>query len=157
MRKLLIAFVLLVVGKSYGQINKVSILIGKTDTEVIAYFDSLNSIRPNEAYKIKTIVAKDGDKMLIADYAIDDEIYLKCYSIITRFKRIMGKDICTLQLIMGTTEYGMTNINYVKDNFIEIKTAEWQGTIRDGYGDLKVRVKLTTEKDLYEIEYYLLD
>jgi hypothetical protein len=157
MKKIVFVCFLFLSSKAHSQIDHVAILVGKTDKEVSAYMDSLNSLKPNRYYKIQTDLAKDGDKMLTADYGLADEPYLKCHSIIVRFKRIDGLEICVLQGILGKAEYGVDNINYIKDNFKEMDTGIWQTTIRIGTVDIKVKASLEVDKDSYSITYRMVD
>src|SRR5215469_15650874 len=94
--KILLTVILLnLAAPVFGQIDHISIAIGKSDAIVTAYLDSLNRLKSNPYYKIKKDVSESGDLVYEVAFSLDDESYYGCYSIMFLFFRSGGKEICT--------------------------------------------------------------
>ncbi len=123
---LLILFLIGFCFKCLSQVDHVSVLIGKTDTDVSNYLDSLNNTHPSSYYKIKRSTSSDGNLTFQVDSYLGDETYWHFYAIIIFFKRINGIEICTTQMIMGSLEFAQYNLSYVKDNFHFVSENVWE-------------------------------
>jgi len=114
---------------SFSQIGNVQVLIGKYDTYVKKYLDSLNSLKPNPYFEIKKDFTKNGDMVLIAKFPLSDQPIFGCYFIMVLFQRTPnGNQICTSEKISGEVQYADWNLNFIKDNFTRIpsETAKWE-------------------------------
>jgi hypothetical protein len=120
-----------------GQIDKVSILVGKDEATITKYFDSLNSLRPNAYFKIKRSTTDDGDLDLSVDFALSDQAYFKCLNLAVTFQRVNGKEYCISQGISGEIEYANFYLSFIKDNFTRVSDGIWETPSSDFKG-LKV-------------------
>jgi hypothetical protein len=125
-KNIILAILLLVSCSCYSQVDHIEMLIGKTDSEVTQYFDSLNSLKNNPYYKIKRDVTDNGDLMLSVEFALSDGGYYTCSSIMTRFERVKGIEICVTQGIVGSTEFAQGNLSFIKDNFEVVSEGRWK-------------------------------
>jgi hypothetical protein len=129
---ILAAFILLLLStRSTAQIGHILVLVGKNDAIITYYLDSLNRLRPNTMFKIKRDVAPDGDLLLQADYGLKDEPFFGCFSLMFRFTRVSGNEICGRELIIGSAEYAQRNLNFVKDNFTSAQAGTWEHSMTD--------------------------
>lgn len=129
MKILLVIICTFIYFSSFSQIGNVQVLIGKYDTYVKKYFDSLNSLKPNPYFKIKKDFSKNGEMVLIAEFATSDQPIFGCYFIMVLFQRTKdGNQICISEKISGEVQYADGNLNYIKDNFTRIpsETAKWE-------------------------------
>ena len=111
---------------SYSQLKNMNLLLGKSDQEVINYLDSLNGLKNNPYVKIKRDITNDGDLILKDDFALSDESYYTCYGVMLVFKRVGEKEICVRQLVIGSTEYADSNMDFLKDNFEHVGDDKWK-------------------------------
>ena len=62
MRKFVLCNLILVAHYTgFSQIEHIQVVLGKTETVVTAYFDSLNSLKSNPYYKVKKSVTNYGE------------------------------------------------------------------------------------------------
>lgn len=115
------------------QLSHMKILVGYNEQEVSKYMDSLFLLKINPYYKIDRKSSEDGDLILSASYALDDESFYKCFVMIALFTRINGENICTKQRIAGAEKYTEYNLNYVKDKFTYIRPGYWETTMSPPY------------------------
>lgn len=112
--------------KGFSQIDNMRIFLGSNDVQVSNYFDSLNSLKPNPAYKIEKGLTADGDLTLKVDFSIYDEQFYKCLAIWAIFQRVNGTEYCSKQLILGSSEYAEYNLAFIKDNFKRVSDNSWE-------------------------------
>ena len=113
-------------GLVYSQIEHVEILLGKDESQVRQYLDSLNKLKAEKYSLIKQDVADDGSLLLSVSFLTEDEKFYKCLGIGLSFRRTASKEICTYQRIYGTAELAQNNLNYIKDNFIFKSENKWE-------------------------------
>ena len=130
-------------------------LLGASDSLVIEYLDSLNLIRPHPNFKIDRDVSDSGDLILKAKYDPNDEKYLKCKSIYTRFQRF-DKEVCVMQIVVGSAVYASYNLKYIKDNFSPIADGKWERKLGN-YIITATYEKHVTDPSGYAITYKLLE
>jgi hypothetical protein len=126
MRVIWIAMMLLLSKVCLGQIDKISILVGKDEATITKYFDSLNSLRPNVYFKIKRSTTDDGNLDLSVEFALDDQVYFKCLNLTATFQRVRGTEYCTSQSIFGEIEYANFYLSFIKDNFTRVSDGIWE-------------------------------
>lgn len=116
----------------FSQLKYFPILIGKTEAEVTTYLDSLNKLIYNPYYKIERGISEYGDLTLKCEYALADEEYYKCITVIAIFMRTKSSgEICSQQIISGMDKNAQANISYIKDNFKFVSTNTWEKKFRD--------------------------
>lgn len=148
--------IIVFIGPVQSQVTSIDILIGAPETQVISYMDSLNKLKPNPSYKIERSVTKDGSLQLSSNYALADQEFYNCLSIVFVFKRTNGAEFCSQQVITGFPKYAESNLNFVKDNFTYITTNAWQKTsYQPGY-TLQARFGVIEGKNdnYYYLNYY---
>jgi hypothetical protein len=139
---------------SFSQINHIELLIGKLDSDVTSYFDSLNSLKSNPYYKIKRDVSDYGDMILKVEFALADGAYYTCSSIITRFVRLKGDEFCDRQYIMGSAEFAKPNLDFIKDNFKFVPEKDnWEKILIPDH--FKVIATFEKKEEFYTIRYEL--
>lgn len=145
---------------SFSQLRAVRILIGKNDAYVIKYLDSLNSLHPNQYFKIDKDFTGNGEMFLTAEFALVDQPIFTCYAIMVLFQRSPnGTQICTTEVITGNPEYAEGNLNYIKDNFNRVpnQQATWEKQYANG---LPIKLMADFERKegdtpAYVITYYI--
>jgi|SRR5690348_3178118 len=138
---------------SFSQISHIELLIGRSDSDVTSYFDSLNSLKRNPYYKIKKGVSNYGDMILSVEYAIDDESYYTCSSIMTRFARLKGEEFCDREYVMGSTEFATSNLDFIKDNFKFVSENNWEKILVPDH--FKIVASFEKQENSYLIKYEL--
>jgi hypothetical protein len=111
---------------AFSQIVHIEVLLGKSELYVTNYLDSLNRLKSNPNYKIKKSVSDEGSLILENAFILEDEAYYSCYSVLTRFLRIKGTEICVKEVIVGTKAYAQKNLVYIKDNFNFVSNSKWE-------------------------------
>jgi len=117
MKQMLFSLLVFISYYSFSQINHIEMLVGKSDFQVMRYFDSLNHLKSNPYYKIEKKVSNYGDLILENEFSMDDEEFYSCSGIIVRFLRINENEICTEAIVTGHAEFSQRNLNFIKDNF----------------------------------------
>jgi hypothetical protein len=146
MRPLLSFLLLLITATAFSQINHIKVLIGKPEQVIRDYFDSLNKLKSNPAYKIERDATDEGGLILTTNFSLGDEDYYTCLSIATVFTRLAdGREICTTQLLFGSSKNAQPNMAYIKDNYKLIKENYWERTITP-------KVKIGAEFKLNTVE-----
>lgn len=139
---------------SFSQINHIDVLIGKLDSHVTKYFDSLNNLKSNPYYKIKRDVTNYGDMLLSVEFSSVDQSYYNCLSITTRFTRSQGSEFCDKQYITGRSEFAKPNLDFIKDNFTFVQEKNiWEKVLIPGH--FKVVATFESEEKFYNITYEL--
>jgi hypothetical protein len=105
-------------------VDHIRVLILRSDSAVINYFDSL-SLATGKKIQISKNVDNIGNLMIIAKPHIDDISFYGCSMIITKFTRRKGKEFCMSQFLSSDRYSILSNINYVKDNFNQITDSFW--------------------------------
>jgi hypothetical protein len=103
-----------------SQIEVIPVLIGKPESVVVKYMDSLNSLKNNPYYRISRSTNSFGDLQLTSSFSMADQSFYKCLSLIFIFQRIKGTEICSQQFFYGDAQYASYNLNYIKDNFKQV-------------------------------------
>ena len=135
----------------FSQIPHVKLFVDNSESEVIKYFDSLNNLKPNANYKIKRSTSDDGSLILTSDFAIADEKFYTCHSIMAKFLRVEGEEICISELIVGGNEFAQQNISFIKDNFNLKSAKHWEKLL---YGIFKITATFKKENsDFYSVLY----
>jgi len=117
------------------------LLLGKSDQEVINYLDSLNGLKNNPYVKIKRDITNYGNLVLEDYFSMSDESYYTCTCVMLVFKRVAEKEICVRQLVLGSTEYAHSNMDFLKDNFEHVGDDTWKMVWND-----KLQVTATFER-----------
>lgn len=118
--------VVLLCHSGFSQLSSVDVLLGMTESRITTYFDSLNRLKSNPAYKIERDVTPDGALMLKNSFSMADEPFYKCLDVSVVFRRINGKEVCISQLVFGSSQYASNYLNYVKDNFKYVEPNKWE-------------------------------
>jgi hypothetical protein len=122
-KNLFLVLLLCISYTSNCQLQHIAILIGKTDTDIKNYFDTLNN---NQHLVPETSVTDYGDLLLDYILPLSAQKSYTCYSIITLFKRINGNEICIKQTIMGNLEFAQPNLSFIQDNFKFVSDGKWE-------------------------------
>ena len=139
---------------SFSQINHVELLVGKLDSHVTSYFDSLNGLKSNPYYKIKKDVTDYGDMLLSVEFASVDQSYYTCLSITTRFTRLKGTEFCNKQYITGRSEFAKPNLDFIKDNFTFVaEKNNWEKILIPDH--FKIIATFERQGNFYSIIYEL--
>jgi hypothetical protein len=107
-------------------VDRVTILVGKTDSTITKYFDSLLSLKTNPYYKIEKGTTEKGDLDLAVKFSTDDESFYKCIGITATFQRVNGKEYCHAQTIYGQVADAQFYLSYIKDNFTYVSENIWE-------------------------------
>jgi hypothetical protein len=124
-RVILFFFILFNSNDTFSQIDNIKLLLGQSEYEVTKYLDSLNNLKTNPYYKVVKDVTKDGDLFLKNDFSIYDQTFYKCFSTNFVFARVNGVDYCVKEWFLGESKYSISNLNFIKNNYIEISNAKW--------------------------------
>lgn len=144
MKKLLALIAIAASLPAYSQIDHIKIVLGQTDKQVTNYSDSLFSLKSNPYYKVDRSVTDYGDLMLITDFALADEAYYQCLTMITVFDRVQGVEYCVKQVIDGSVKYAQSNLAYIKDNFKFVSDGKWEKPFA---GDFNAKIVATFKRD----------
>lgn len=129
--------------KSFSQIGHIEVLVGKTESEVTKYFDSLNNLKRNPYYKIAKSVTDDGNLVFTNSFSLSDEIYYNCTGIIAKFQRNAGQEYCAEQYILGGVKFAQANLSFIKDNFTFVSVNRWEKKYAD---DVPFKMVVTFER-----------
>lgn len=141
----------------YSQIDHISVMVGKPENTVRKYLDSLNQLKSNPYYKIKSDVSKEGDQILKVSFALADEAYYGCLDIILKFQRTKDSvEVCTDQIIGGKSEYAYRNVSYLKDNFKFVSTNYWEKSCECVFNAIIAANFVRQDNDSYYIRYSLV-
>ena len=139
------------------RVDRYQVLVGKTKSQVIDYFNELYSHTSNTYKKIESTFDEDGDIKLKVGYAMSEEDKFSCLDAEAIFTKIGNEQICVVMLISGTQEYGDRNINYLKDNFIKLGSGNFEGP--SPFPNTKIKAKLIVDSsnnlNMYAISYSL--
>lgn len=138
----------------FSQIDHIRVLIGKTESEVRHYLDSLNSLKSNPYYKIKENVSVNGNLYLECGYSIFDEEYYTCTFLLVGFQRFSGTEVCTNQTISGSVEYAQSNLSFIKDNFKLVSAQRWENPFSSSN---KFKMVATFERREGDYPVYVID
>lgn len=139
---------------SFSQISHIDVLIGKLDSDVTRYLDSLHNLKSNPYYKIKRDVTNNGDMLLSVEFSLADQSYYNCLRITTRFTRSQGSEFCTTQYITGKSEFAKPNLDFIKDNFTFVQEKNiWEKVLIPG--QFKVVATFESAEKFYTITYKL--
>ena len=119
----------------------IRLLLGQKESYVTLYLDSLSRLNPVHKYYTERSTSHDGDLMLSVDFDANEEIIFNCISIIARFSRVDGEEICMSQMIIGSQTNASSNINFIKDHFRRVEEGKWEHPFSD-----KTKITVTYEK-----------
>ena len=142
---LLILFAIVTFLKCLSQIDHIRVLLGKSDSAVINYLDSLTNLKANSNYKVEQ-TSGDGDLILHCDFDVNGQSFYNCryvYFFIHSFPD--GVNMCYKQSVSGPIQYAPSQLNFVQSNFKVASTNQWQGDISRDYR--VVAILDTTNKD----------
>ena len=145
--KIICILLLFISYKSPSQINHVDVLVGKTELQVVNYFDSLQNLKGN-SNKIIRNVSPYGGLVLSTDFSLADEAFYKCTKIIASFQKGDGIEVCIRQGIAGSTKFAESNLAFIKDNFKLVGEGRWEKHYNN-LPNIKIKVsfqKLETDK-----------
>ena len=141
----------------FSQIDHIKILVGYPETDVIKYFDSLNTLKNDPVYKINRTVSDSGGLVLSCMFSIENENFYNCETISVKFLRENGVAYCITQLITGDALSAQTNFAYIKENFKTTASGAWEQKL-PGTG-FKVVASLFSRqeggKELFKLRYDL--
>ncbi len=151
---IVILLLLICISPCFSQIDHLQILLGKTESQVRHYLDSLNSLKKNPYYKIEKDISQDGNLILKSGFSISDEQFYTCTSIWTFFNRIQGTEICVNQRFLGGVEYAQSNLSFIKDNFEFVSEGRWQKPFGNSK---KNKIVATFKRNDGEFPTYVID
>jgi hypothetical protein len=120
----LILYILFSISIKAQNVDHIRVLILRSDSVVINYFDSL-SLATGKKIRISKNVDNLGNLMIIAKPHIDDISFYGCSMVITKFARQKGAEYCMSQVLSSDRYSILSNLNYVKDNFTQIADTFW--------------------------------
>ena len=107
--------------------SHVDVLIGKSETEVRSYLQTLiNKSQYSSSLQIKQTADDGGDMVLNLDLPSNEQEKFGFFSIITKFVRIDGKEFCYVENILGSQDYAEVNLSFIKDNYVYIESGKWK-------------------------------
>lgn len=123
-RYVLIILTLLAISTKAQNVDHIRVLIFRSDSAVINYFDSL-SLATGKKISITKTVDNLGNLMIIATPRFDDISFYGCSMVITKFARQKGRELCLSQTLSSDRYTILSNLNYVKDNYNQIADSFW--------------------------------
>ncbi|WP_121353168.1 hypothetical protein [Flavisolibacter nicotianae] len=158
MRKILFPLLLLITTNAFSQIDHIKVLIGRPESAIREYFDSLNHLKSNPAYRIDRDVAENGDLMLSVSFSLKDEDFYTCIGIAVVFIRISGgEEICRTQVVHGSSKNAQPNLAYIKDNYKYIKENYWERAIAPGAKiGAEFKSEMVNNHSSYTIAYWAI-
>lgn len=136
----------------FSQVNHIEVLLGKTDQQVIHYFDSLGT--HDKVYKITRGVTTGGFLTLICEFNPLDENFYSCSAVFTTFIRENGIEFCVKEMISGSNEFAFRNLDYIKDNFGFVSDTKWAKDAQfKGYKYVATFKSDSTNDKFYNINY----
>jgi hypothetical protein len=145
MKYLTIIFILISLSLRAQKVDHIRMLMFRSDSFVINYFDSLSLITGKKIHLTKS-VDKKGNLMILATANFDDISFYGFSVVLTIFERRKGEEICLSQTIISDVYSIGTNLNYVKDNFIQIDDSIW---VTEKFTDktyIRVKFEVTDKK-----------
>jgi hypothetical protein len=103
----------------------IKILIGNSSSEVEDYYKTLFSKKNNPYYITERTVSDDGDLILTASFALDDESFYKCIGTKCFFRRGNGIEKCYAQIVWGLKQYAYDHLEFIKDKFKYKEKNKW--------------------------------
>ena len=102
------------------------ILVGMGEDYVLKYFNELNSLSSNSAYRIEKEYNNEGNLTYKVEFAMAEEKYYNCLSMDASFRK--GKDglICESQSLFFTNVSADANVNQLNKVFTKYKSNEWR-------------------------------
>jgi hypothetical protein len=155
MKKNLISiFLLLLSINCLAQNSSVKVLAGKTENEVIDYFNSIINRSSNSSLRIEKGVTKYGDLTLKLELPLSEESKFNCISLTTVFYHVSkDSEVCVTQMIFGSEQYITENLSYLKDNFKQTSSNNWEEfNIKEPF---KTTAEFSKEGSSYAIVYRL--
>lgn len=125
-----LAVLLCVSSFSFSQMKSIKSLILLTEAEATAYLDSLTNLKKDRFYSIRKDTAPNGNLHLSVSFDLSDEKFYTCTSIGLGFTESNGINYCTIQMLMGTVKYSVSNLSYIKKNFKYISKGHWTKTYK---------------------------
>lgn len=135
--------------------DNVELLLGKSKSEIITYFEKLNKMSKNPFYKIKTEYNGDAQEVISVEYAITEEKYYKC---LANTVILDSKSKVFQQSFFFSNESASANLNYLKSKFSFLKStnekdeSNWEYKINEEYFIHGIFKKI--DDDLYILTYY---
>jgi hypothetical protein len=120
--------------KCLSQVDHIGVLLGKSDSAVINYLDSLIHLRANSNYKVEKTASGDGDLILHCDFDANGQSFYNCrnvYFFVHSFPD--GVNICYKQTVSGPIEYAPSQLSFVKSNYKTVSPNRWQGDVSRDY------------------------
>ena len=153
-----LGFLLIISYTGFGQFDHAGIMLGKTDSVILIYIDSLDHLIDSSFYKLKKEITKEGNLLITVYLSVEDEHYYKCVGYIFFFEKKNDLEICTRQVIVGTRVFSPYNLAYLNDNFTKRKKNRWEKPYAPD-DTLKITAHYEEENDqyqMYKITYLLV-
>lgn len=135
--------------EGFSQDRKMPIFIFQSEEFVIHWLDSINNLSRNPYYKIKREAADNGDLMLSSEYAMNEEYLYKCLHVVVRFRYVRGKNLCVRQLVYGSEQYAQDNLEFIRKNFTNTSSGEWEMNLGEEYNNLKIHADFSRTQGEY--------
>ena len=84
------------------------------------------------------------EMLLVADFAFADQDFYTCTSLMARFQRVDGVEVCIKQAITGSKRFAQQHLAFIKDNFKFVSNGQWE---RPYGNDIPLKVIATFEKE----------
>lgn len=82
-----------------------------------------------------------------------EEEEFSCLSIIVKFVRVNGKELCYIERILGSQNYAQANFSYIKDNYQYVSEGTWKQSLKNPKFETEVTYKRLDNK--YTLTYLL--
>ncbi len=149
---ILILLTLCAISVKAQQVDHIRMLILRSDSAVINYFDSL-SLATEKKISITKTVDNLGNLMIVAKPHFDDISFYGCSMVITKFARQKGREYCVSQILSSDRYSILSNLNNVKDNYNQIADSFWNNKKDNDKSYVGVKFEVTDKSGSCTLTY----
>ena len=140
---------------SFAQETKIKLLLGKSESYVKNYLDSLVKVYKTDGMYFEMDKNEYGE-VSMGVYSEDDEAIIDCLAFYCFFQKVGKEQMCVRQLIGGSPEYGEKQKATLLSGFKQSSKNKWTKPFDMGFTILAEYV-LEKENETYYITLSLVD
>lgn len=140
---------------SIAQESKIKLLLGKSESYVKNYLDSLVKVHKSDGVYFEKDKNEYGE-VSMGVYSEDDESTIDCLAFYCFFMKVGKEQVCVRQLIGGSPEYGEKQKQILFKDFTKVSDNKWSKPFDMGF-TLIAEYVLERENETYYITFSLVD